>query len=86
MLLTHQSIIIAIHIPKAFKPTYFPKITPTNILHNHIEQTPTIIVYFTSLAALNTLGSVKESGHIRQQHTPCNTNILIVATAVASES
>ena len=61
---TAQSTTMAIHTPRTPMPINSPRNTPKNILNIHMEATPTTMVYITSPAALNTLGTVKDRGQM----------------------
>ena len=68
--LTYQSQIIATQTPNIPKPKYLANNIPKPILVIHIEPTPTIIAYRTSLAALSVLGRVNPKGHTMEACIP----------------
>ena len=77
--------IMATQTPNIPKLIYLARRIPKPILKVHMDATPTIMVYFTSLDALSVLGRVNDNGHRRQAHIPWKIITCFAMTAVSSD-
>lgn len=78
--------IMATQTPNTPMPSTDPSRYPDRIRKTHMDPTPMIIVYITSLAARNTLGSENEIGYITIAQILWNRMIFPARSPVASES